>query len=92
LQPTGTPTKGAVGSASARIALPTGALESYFAARIASTTNCYIKFGDGSVNAANTDTLFPAGAEVMMVPGGATHLAFIRDTADGSITITAMVP
>lgn len=76
--------KGAVAATTARVALPAGDV-----VRIASTTDCYIRFGDSSVEAAATDAVFPIGSEFLKVPSGATHMAFIRVTADGVISVTA---
>ena len=73
----------------ARGALPTGATQSKLV-RVAAAEDCYIRFGTDSVNAANTDTLFPAGVEVMQVPLLATHMAVIRVGTDGPFTVTAL--
>jgi hypothetical protein len=80
----------AVTAASARAALPTGCVGGDVV-RIASTQDCYIKFGTVSTDAATTDILFLAGAEFMTVPNLATHLAAIRVGSDGVVQVTKMV-
>lgn len=70
----------------ANVALPAGAE----VVRLACTQNCYYKWGSSAgVTAANTDRLLPAGTELKVVPLGMTHIAAIRDTADGVLTVDA---
>lgn len=88
LAPAGTPAKIAVAAASARVALPAGAVAGAVV-RIASTTDCYFKFGDSNVAATSSDFLFPAGTEYLKVPaGGHTHIAAIRETVDGVLVLS----
>lgn len=87
LQLIGTPAKLTVGAASTRVALPTGVA----AVRLACTGTCWIKFGDSAVTAANTDTLFPAGAEVMKIPAGATYIAAIQEASGSVLSITGLI-
>lgn len=83
----GTPAKITIGGSSVRVALPSGPQ----VVRLAATGNCWIKFGDGTVTATTSDTLFPAGVEVVKIPTGVTHIAAIQDGAStGSLSITGM--
>jgi hypothetical protein len=75
---------------SARTALPTGCVAGDIL-RIASSQDCYIKFGTVTVTATTSDILFLAGAEFLKVPAGATHIAAIRVGADGVVQVTKMV-
>ena len=59
--------------------------------RVAALEDCYIRFGTTPVVAAVTDTLFPAGVEVMQVPAEATHIAAIQVSTGGVITFTEMI-
>lgn len=61
--------------------------------RIASTVDCYIKFGNSSVTATASDMLFPAGVEVFAVEDPAiTHVAAVLVAATpGVLTATKMV-
>jgi hypothetical protein len=77
-------------AASARTALPTGTVEGDIV-RIASSQDCYIKFGTVTVTATTSDILFLAGAEFLKVPYGATHVAAIRVGSDGVVQVTKMV-
>jgi hypothetical protein len=59
--------------------------------RIAANTDCWLRFGGGSVAASVAGTsipLYAGGVEVTVVPAWATHFAVIRDSADGFITLT----
>lgn len=82
----------AVGVDSARVALPTlsASLEMY----VMATQRCFFQTGDSSVTAVNTTGLtnmsHPLAADerfYFRVPAGHTHIAYIRDSADGFITI-----
>lgn len=82
----------AVGTGSARVALPTlsASREMY----VMATNRCFFLTGDGSVTAVNTTGLtnmsHPLAADerfYFRVPSGHTHIAYIRDSADGFITI-----
>ncbi len=82
-------TRAAVGSTTARTALPT--LGDTHEVRILANTRCWIRFGSDSVEAsvAGTSIPFPADTpEVVIVPDSATHFAVIRDSADGFVTLT----
>lgn len=74
-----------VAAASARVALPTGGV-----LRIASSTDCYIAFGDSSVTASSSDALYPAGVEHFKYDGVATHIAAIQVSTGGVLTVTGM--
>lgn len=76
---------GTIGAASARVALPA----SSDVVRLCATADCYIRFGDSAVNAANSDAIFVKGAEILKIPTGATHLAFLQVSTGGSISVTA---
>ena len=82
-----TSTNIAVGVTTARVALPTGVTGGDIV-RIASNTDSYIVFGTSTVDATTSDALFTQGVEIFHVPAGATHLASIRVSADGVLTIT----
>lgn len=59
--------------------------------RLAAKGDCYIKFGTSGVVATANDSLFPAGAEHVGVPVGATHCAFIQEgAAVGAFTLTRL--
>ena len=78
----------AVGAASAVTAIPTGAE----IVEVATTTDSYIEFGtSGTSVASTTGMFFPKGAAVYHVPLGATHVAHIRASASGRITITKLI-
>jgi hypothetical protein len=83
---TGTNVNVAVAAASARGAIPTNC----DVVRIATNTDCYVLFGDNTVVATNLCMFFPAGSEVFRIPTGTTNVAFIRSSADGTASITAM--
>jgi hypothetical protein len=71
---------------SASAALPTTARVFRFHADQA----CFITFGTGSATATTADIPFDAGTEIMGVPEPYTHVAAIRNTTDGTLTVTAM--
>lgn len=82
----------AVGVGSARVALPTlsASREMY----VMATQRCFFQTGDSSVTAVNTTDLtnmsHPLAADerfYFRVPSGHTHIAYIRYSADGFITI-----
>lgn len=80
-------TRQAVGAASARVALPSlGASRELY---VMSNTRCYFLAGDSSVVAA-AGTSHPLAADErfhLRIPATATHIAYIRDSADGFISI-----
>ena len=77
----------AVGAASARVALPTlGTSRELY---VMATNRCFFLTGDNTVTAA-AGTSHPLVADerfYLRIPAGHTHIAYIRDTADGFITI-----
>jgi hypothetical protein len=78
----------AVALNTARFNLP--ALNTNRGVRISTTTRCFIRFGNSSVNAVVNGTSIPIEAnapEYLQVPAGATHFAVIRDLADGFISM-----
>lgn len=82
----------AVGSASATFALPT--LGTSRRVRVLANTRCFIRFGGSGVSASVAGTSVPFVAdlpEYVIVPGGATHFAVIRDTADGFVHVQPVV-
>jgi len=79
-----------VAGTSARAALPAGASHEDIV-RVASNTDCYIKFGDSTVEATSSDPLFTTGVESFKVPAQATHIAAIQVSAGGVMTITEMI-
>lgn len=53
------------------------------------TEDVYIRFGGSTVTAAATDHFFPAGVYYdFAIPKGTTHVAAIRDSADGTLYIS----
>lgn len=81
-------TNAAVGAASVVSALPSGAE----IVEVAMDTDGYILFttSGGSVSA-STGQVFPKGVGVYRVPREATHVAHIRNTDSGRISITKLV-
>ena len=84
----GSLTNAAVTVSSLASAIPSGAE----IVEIASSTDCYILFttSGGSVTS-STGQVFPKGVNNYRVPAGATHVAHIRDSADGRISITRLI-
>ena len=79
---------GTIGAASVRLAIPANC--NFL--RCASTGDCHVAFGDGTVVATSADMLFPTGAEVFGIPADATHVAFIRNgVATGDFSIAALI-
>jgi hypothetical protein len=80
-------TRQAVGAASARVALPTlGASRELY---VTASTRCFFRSGDSSITAA-AGASHPLAADErfhLRVPAGHTHIAYIRDSSDGNITI-----
>jgi hypothetical protein len=77
-----------IGVSSNRVALPAGA----DIVRLASNAKGYFAFGTSTVTASGSDVMFPIGAELFVVPDGATHIAVIQDGAvTGAMNITKMV-
>ena len=82
----------AVGATSARVALPTlGTSRELY---VMATQRCFFITGDSSVTAVNTTGLtnmsHPLAADerfYFRVPAGHTHIAYIRESADGFISI-----
>lgn len=64
---------GTVGGSSARVALPSNSA----VVEVGSLTDCHIAFGDSSVEASASSSVFPKGAAIYKVLPGQTHLAFI---------------
>ena len=85
----GTTGKISITGTSARVALPSG-VGHEDVLRLASTTDCYIKFGDSTVEATTSDALFTAGVELFKVPAAATHVAAIQVSASGVMTVTEL--
>ena len=82
----------AVGATSARVALPT--LSASRELYVMATNRCFFLTGDSSAAAVNTTGLtnmsHPLAADerfYFRVPAGHTHIAYIRDSADGFISI-----
>lgn len=84
---TGTPVNITLTGTSQRSALPTGLVNGEIC-RMASTIDCFFKFGDDTVVAAAGDSsLFTAGVEYMKVPPGITHIAVIWYAEAGDFSI-----
>ena len=82
----------AVGAASARVALPT--LGASREAYVMGTSRLFFLTGDNTVTAVNTTgtsnmphSLAADERFYFRVPSGHTHIAYIRDSADGFISI-----
>lgn len=58
--------------------------------RVHADQACFLNFGGSGVTAASSDMPFDAGVEIMAVPEPNTHIAAIRNTTDGTVTITPM--
>ena len=56
--------------------------------RIACTADSYIAFGDNSVVADTSSSLYLVGVEPVGVPKGATHLAVIQKDTTGVCSLT----
>jgi hypothetical protein len=82
-------TKIAVGAASQRGPLPSGASHEDIV-RIACNTDAYIKFGDSTVEATTSDALFTQGVEAFKVPDGVSHVAALQVSAGGIMTLTEL--
>ena len=89
---TATGIRQAVGAVSARVALPTlGTSREMY---VMATQRCFFLTGNSTVTAVNTtgtsNMSHPLAADerfYFRVPAGHTHIAYIRDSADGRITI-----
>lgn len=78
-----------VAGVSARAALPSGVSHEDIV-RVACNTDCYIKFGDSTVEATTDDALFTQGVEAFKVPDGVSHVAAIQVSAGGIMTLTEL--
>lgn len=59
--------------------------------RIAATAAAFIKLGVGAPTATANDILVqPADAIILHIPSGVTHIAAIRDTADGKVNVSPL--
>jgi hypothetical protein len=87
---TSTISRQAVGAASARVAIP--ALGPSGEVYVMANQRCFFRTGDSAVTASagNSHPLAADERFYFRVPAGHTHIAFIRDTADGNITICAV--
>ena len=79
-------------TASAATALPvdgSGNLPNFI--RCAATVACHVRLGLVGQAATTADTMIqPGDAVVMAVPKGITHIAYIRNTADGFLSVVPM--
>jgi hypothetical protein len=82
----GTLVNDSVSTASRASTLPTGAT----VVEVAVNTDCWILFGAGGAVANTTGMFMPKGSVVYGIPVGATSLSYIRDAADGRISITKL--
>lgn len=58
------------------------------AIRLCSSTNCYVKLGDATVEATTGDIYLPAGSPLFLgVPSGATRVAAIQASAGGVLSV-----
>lgn len=58
--------------------------------RVISTTDCYVKLGNGTVNATTGDVYLPAGAIEYFHRKTYTHLSAIRVASSGTINVSEM--
>lgn len=80
---------GAVAAASARTG--TDFLAETKIIRVVCSTLAYVAFGDNTVVANNASMMLaPNYPEYFALPAGAVRMAFIRDAADGRISVTEM--
>lgn len=79
-----------IGGTSQRAAIPSGAGAEDII-RIAANTDCYIKFGDSTVEATANDPLFTQGVEAFKVPDRATHVAALQVDTAGIMTLTELL-
>ncbi len=78
----------AVAVASATVTIPSGTVAGDVI-QVASSTNCYMTF---TATATSSDMFLPAATVFyFVVPSGVTSIAAIRDTADGTMSITRMI-
>ena len=73
-------------TSSANTTLPTN-VQGGWVIRAASTEDCYIAFGDAATTATVASFLFPKGVEYLKVPKGATHVAAVRVTTSGVLSV-----
>lgn len=79
-----TTVKISVVATTARVALTSGSIT----IRLCSTTDCYYKLGDITIDATTSDVYLPADVIEYIAVGNHTYIAAIRDTGDGTLTIT----
>ena len=78
----------AVTGSSAATAIPAGAV----VVEVAVDQDAYIEFGlSGQTAVTTSSSFFPKGVAVYRIPDGATHLAHIRHTTSGRITMTSLI-
>lgn len=59
--------------------------------RIVATAAAYVKLGIGSATATTSNILVqPSDSILLHIPSGVTHIAAIRDTADGKVNVCPM--
>lgn len=76
-----------IGGSSVRAAIPADAE----VVRLAPTSDCYVAFGDSSVDADTSSMNMVTGVEIFRVPAGATHIATIQNGAvTGVLSVTKM--
>ncbi len=75
-----------VGASSNRVALPPDAE----IVRLASSVDCFFRFGDSNVTVDGSGSVFTKGVEVFRVPVGATHICAIQLTSGGLMSVTKM--
>lgn len=80
------PTNLGFSATAATSALPSG-LAANEVCRIAATEDCYIAFGDNTVQATTDDYLFPAGVEYVKIPFGASYISALRVTTSGILSV-----
>lgn len=82
----------ATGASSARSAIPndsSGRRPNFI--RIAGRNECYCRIGDSGVNATTNDMLIqPGDSQIVAVPSGVTHIAYIQGTAVGQINVVPL--
>lgn len=81
---------GTTGAASASVALPTAT----DIIQIVTQQDTWVKFGDSGVVAVAAtagNMLLLGGERAYRVPAGATHMAFIQDSAAGRLSVTCLI-
>lgn len=80
----------AVGATSTDESIPNAASGKARYMRLAATTNCYVRWGQGAQTAVSTDMLLVSGESVVVAVNAADTIAAIRVSADGVLVATPL--